>query len=118
MYIFRAMANIESAVIEFRKCLDSGTPTGIATIKGLLSLLSSSTATTVQELVHNLREATAQFKNIDCSTIAVRSASDLFTLFITQVGFLSSTVNIITQNLFHRRNMRGWKERTLSRVGS
>lgn len=82
------MANIESAVNEFRKCLDVGTATGIATIKGLLSLLSTSTtATTVQELVQNLREATAQFKNIDCSTIAVRSASDLFTLFITQVGY-------------------------------
>ena len=44
----------------------------------------SSEATTVQELVHNLREAAAEFKKIDCSTIAVRSASDLFTLFITQ----------------------------------
>lgn len=43
-----------------------------------------SEATTVQELVHNLREAAAEFKKIDCSTIAVRSASDLFTLFITQ----------------------------------
>lgn len=47
-------------------------------------MLSTSKATTVQELVHVLREATAQFKGVDCSTIAVKSASDLFTLFITQ----------------------------------
>jgi len=71
-------------VAEFRGCVEAGTPTGIATIKGLLSVLSTSEATTVQELVHNLREAAAEFKKIDCSTIAVRSASDLFTLFITQ----------------------------------
>ena len=79
------MANIHTAESEFRQCILSGTPTGIATIKGLLSMLSTSSATTVQELVHNLREATAEFKKVDCSTIAVRSASDLFTLFITQV---------------------------------
>ena len=84
-HISREMANTESSVREFRQCLESGSPTGLATIKGLLSLLSTSSATTVQELVHHLREATDQFKNIDCSTIAVRSASDLFTLFITQV---------------------------------
>jgi len=78
------MANVATAIAEFQNCLNSGVPTGIATIKGLLSMLSTSSATTVQELVHNLREATTEFKKIDCSTIAVRSASDLFTLFITQ----------------------------------
>merc|ERR1712013_809969 len=52
--------------------------------QGLLSVLSTSQATTVQELVHVLREATAEFKKVECSTIAVKSASDLFTLFITQ----------------------------------
>jgi len=78
------MANVQAALKEFTGCIGSGTPTGIATIKGLLSMMSTSGATTVQELVHNLREATTEFKKIDCSTIAVRSASDLFTLFITQ----------------------------------
>ena len=81
--IFR-MANVQAALKEFTGCVGSGTPTGIATIKGLLSMMSTSSATTVQELVHHLREATTEFKKVDCSTIAVRSASDLFTLFITQ----------------------------------
>ena len=80
------MASVQAALKEFKGSIGTGTATGIATIKGLLSMLSSSGATTVQELVQNLREATTEFKKIDCSTIAVRSASDLFTLFITQVS--------------------------------
>jgi len=72
------------ALTTFKKSLSAGISTGIATIQGLLSVLSSSKATTVQELVHILKEATKQFKTVDCSTIAVKSTSDLFTLFITQ----------------------------------
>jgi len=68
----------------FCSALAAGVSTGIATIKGLLSVLSSSSATTVQELVHHLRSATEQFRGVDCSCIALKSASDLFTLFITQ----------------------------------
>jgi len=75
---------MSAALNVFKSSLSAGVSTGIATIQGLLSVLSTSGATTVQELVHNLREATAQFKAVDCSTIAVKSASDLFTLFITQ----------------------------------
>jgi len=74
----------QAALSVFKSSLAAGVSTGIATIQGLLSVLSTSGATTVQELVHNLREATNQFKSVDCSTIAVKSASDLFTLFITQ----------------------------------
>ena len=77
---------MSAALNVFKSSLSAGVSTGIATIQGLLSVLSTSGATTVQELVHNLREATAQFKAVDCSTIAVKSASDLFTLFITQVS--------------------------------
>ena len=79
-------ANITVAVTEFRTSINSGTSAGIATIKGLLSMLSTSTATTVVELVENLREAAKEFKKEQCSKIAVKSASDLFTLFITQVS--------------------------------
>ena len=79
-------ANITVAVEEFRSSINSGTSAGIATIKGLLSMLSTSSATTVVELVENLREAAREFKKERCSKIAVKSASDLFTLFITQVG--------------------------------
>lgn len=68
----------------FSAALASGTSTGIATIQGLLSVLGSSTATTIQELVHHLRSAAEEFRGVDCSCIAVKSASDLFTLFITQ----------------------------------
>lgn len=68
----------------FSASLAAGTSTGIATIQGLLSVLSSSSATTVQELVHHLRSATEHFRTVDCSCISVKSASDLFTLFITQ----------------------------------
>jgi len=75
---------MSTALSVFKTSLSAGVSTGIATIQGLLSVLSTSKATTVQELVHVLREATAQFKGVDCSTIAVKSASDLFTLFITQ----------------------------------
>jgi len=75
---------MSSALSVFNSALSAGVSTGIATIQGLLSVLSTSKATTVQELVHVLREATAEFKKVDCSTIAVKSASDLFTLFITQ----------------------------------
>jgi len=75
---------MSTALSVFKSSLSAGVSTGIATIQGLLSVLSTSKATTVQELVHVLREATAQFKGVDCSTIAVKSASDLFTLFITQ----------------------------------
>jgi len=75
---------MSDALTVFNTSLSKGVTTGIATIQGLLSVLSTSKATTVQELVHVLREATAQFKKVDCSTIAVKSASDLFTLFITQ----------------------------------
>ena len=32
---------MEAAVAEFRGCVEVGTPTGIATIKGLLSVLST-----------------------------------------------------------------------------
>jgi len=74
----------ESAVTVFKSALDSGVSTGIATIQGLLAVLSSCEATTIQELVHNLRSATAKFQTVDCSCIALKSASDLFTLFITQ----------------------------------
>jgi len=77
-------ANITVAVTEFRSSINSGTSAGIATIKGLLSMLSTSSATTVQELVKNLKEAATEFKKEQCSKIAVKSASDLFTLFITQ----------------------------------
>ena len=77
--------NIKVAVTEFRSSLSSGSSTGIATIKGLLSMLSTSSATTVVELVENLREAAREFKKEQCSIIAVKSASDLFNLFITQV---------------------------------
>lgn len=73
-----------SALEVFSKALADDTSTGIATIQGLLSVLSSSSATTVQELVHNLRSASEQFRKVDCSCIAVKSTSDLFTLFITQ----------------------------------
>jgi len=74
-----------SAALEvFSGALAQDTSTGIATIQGLLSVLSSSSATTVQELVHHLRSASEEFRNVDCSCIAVKSASDLFTLFITQ----------------------------------
>ena len=79
-------ANITVAVTEFRSSINSGTSAGIATIKGLLSMLSTSSATTVVELVENLREAAKEFKKEQCSKIAVKSASDLFTLFITQVS--------------------------------
>ena len=79
-------ANITVAVSEFRSSLNCGTSAGIATIKGLLSMLATSSATTVVELVENLREAAGEFKKERCSKIAVKSASDLFTLFITQVG--------------------------------
>jgi len=75
---------MSAALSVFTNAINSGVSTGIATIQGLLSVLSTSSATTVQELVHHLREATGQFKGVDCSTIAVKSASDLFTLFITQ----------------------------------
>lgn len=75
---------MSTALSVFKSSLSAGVSTGIATIQGLLSVLSTSKATTVQELVHVLREATSQFKGVDCSTIAVKSASDLFTLFITQ----------------------------------
>ena len=78
--------NIKEAVTVFRSCISSGTATGIATIKGLLSMLSSSSATTVVELVENLRVAAREFKKEKCSNIAIKSASDLFNLFITQVG--------------------------------
>ena len=81
---------MSTALSVFKSSLSAGVSTGIATIQGLLSVLSTSKATTVQELVHVLGEATAQFKGVDCSTIAVKSASDLFTLFITQVSQLSS----------------------------
>lgn len=74
----------ESALAVFRSALESGVSTGIATIQGLLAVLSSCEATTVQELVHNLRSATEKFQAVDCSCIALKSASDLFTLFITQ----------------------------------
>ena len=77
--------NIKVALTEFRASLSSGNSTGIATIKGLLSMLSTSSATTVVELVENLREAAREFKKEQCSIIAVKSASDLFNLFITQV---------------------------------
>ena len=77
---------MSSALSVFNSALSAGVSTGIATIQGLLSVLSTSKATTVQELVHVLREATTEFKKVDCSTIAVKSASDLFTLFITQVN--------------------------------
>jgi len=73
-----------AAVEVFQGALAEGTSTGIATIQGLLSVLATSSATTVQELVHHLRSATEEFRSIDCSVIAVKSASDLFTLFITQ----------------------------------
>jgi len=73
-----------SALEVFSGALADDTSTGIATIQGLLSVLSSSSATTVQELVHNLRSASEQFRKVDCSCIAVKSTSDLFTLFITQ----------------------------------
>ena len=59
--------------------------TGIATIQGLLLVLSNSKATTVQELVY-VMEATAQFKRVEFSTIAVKSASDTFTLHHPDVG--------------------------------
>ena len=39
----------------FRGAVGEGTSTGIATIQGLLSVLATSSATTVQELVHHLR---------------------------------------------------------------
>jgi len=68
----------------FRGAVGDGTSTGIATIQGLLSVLATSSATTVQELVHHLRSAAEEFRTVDCSVIAVKSASDLFTLFITQ----------------------------------
>jgi len=72
------------AVDVFQSAVRSGVSTGIATIQGLLAVLSSCEATTIQELVHNLRSATNKFKSVDCSCIALKSASDLFTLFITQ----------------------------------
>ena len=78
--------NIHGAVTVFRSSISSGSATGIATIKGLLSMLSSSSATTVVELVENLREAAREFKKEECSNILqIKSASDLFNLFITQV---------------------------------
>jgi len=69
---------------QFKNLITSGESTGLATIQGLLSVLSSCEATTIQELVHNLKSATESFRGIDCSCIALKSASDLFILFITQ----------------------------------
>ena len=80
--------NIREAVTVFRNSISSQTATGIATIKGLLSMLASSSATTMVELVENLRVAASEFKKEQCSNIAIKSASDLFNLFITQVGGL------------------------------
>lgn len=74
----------DMAVDVFQSAIKSGVSTGIATIQGLLAVLSSCEATTVQELVHNLRSAASNFQTVDCSCIALKSASDLFTLFITQ----------------------------------
>jgi len=75
----------EAAVGVFRTAVGGGvTTTGIATIQSLLSVLQSSQATTVQELLQHLRDAAAAFRQVDCSAIQVRSTSDLFTLFITQ----------------------------------
>ena len=74
----------EPAVGVFRTAVGGGVTTGIATIQSLLWVLQSSQATTVQELLQHLRDAAAAFRQTDCSAIQVRSASDLFTLFITQ----------------------------------
>jgi len=78
------MTGPSEALKVFQAELANDTDTGIATIQGLLSVLSSSSATTVQELVHKLRSATEEFRSVDCSCIALKSAADLFTLFITQ----------------------------------
>ena len=62
----------EAAVGVFRTAVGGGvTTTGIATIQSLLSVLQSSQATTVQELLQHLRDAAAAFRQVDCSAIQV-----------------------------------------------
>lgn len=71
---------VAPALQVFTDSLSSGTSTGIATIQvsamlraslygllsqGLLSVLSSSSATTVQELVHHLRSLTISYSTSD-----------------------------------------------------
>jgi len=72
-----------SPVEIFQSSLAKDVSTGIAAIQGLMQVLKQSQAKTLQELVSLLKEETGKFKKIDCSVIAVTSASELFLRFIT-----------------------------------
>jgi len=67
----------------FKSSLDRDVTTGIAAIQGLMQVLRQSRAKTLQELVELLNTETEKFKQVDCSVIAVTSASELFLRFIT-----------------------------------
>jgi len=77
----------ESATAEplhiFKSCLDANVSTGIAAIQGLMQVLRQANAKTLQELVALLKTESEKFKKMQCSVIAVTSASELFLRFIT-----------------------------------
>jgi translation initiation factor eIF-2B subunit alpha len=75
--------NAAEPVEIFESCLGKKVSTGIAAIQGLMQVLRQANAKTLQELVALLKTETEKFKKIDCSVIAVTSASELFLRFIT-----------------------------------
>jgi len=73
----------DSPIEIFKSALDRDVSTGIAAIQGLMQVLRQSGANTLQELVSLLKAETDKFMSVNCSVIAVTSASELFLRFIT-----------------------------------
>ncbi len=67
--------------------------TAVAAIKTLILVLEKCSATTLQELIELLKNATKEMKDkVDCSACSVQSGCELFLRFITLASQLEEAV--------------------------